>query len=198
MKKIIYFAGLIFLFIFSSCSLNYGDKKEQKFDKMPNFVFKSAYLDRYEKGKLDLRINFKNLEIYDAEKIWAGETVHFSQFDKEANKKKFKNNLAPVESKGYAGLIKIDDKNNKYFFGDKVFFENVKENLLISGEAFFWNKKDHILYAPENEVVTVKKSDEFSIKGSGFIANTMSREFEFLNSIEGKIKTSSNKEQNND
>ncbi len=186
MKKIILpFITGILIFSTYSCSLNY-ESKEKKFDKMPNFIFKKASLDRYEDDKISLKVNFDNLEIYDSDKIWAGESVHFIKMeDNDSDKKQGKN----IESKGFAGIIKIDEAQNKYFLGKDVFFQDKKEDLLIQGNAFFWDKDKNILYSPKNDIVRVKKGAEFNVKGVGFIANTLSREFEFSNSIEGHIQT---------
>ncbi len=188
-KLIGFFIALLFL---NSCSLNYGDK-EKKFGKRPNFIFENSTLDRYEGNKLSLRVNFTTLEIYDTEKIWTGEKIYFLQVDKNADKTDNLKNGIPAESKGFAGLIKIDDKNEKYFLGNGVFFEDVKQNINISGEAFFWDKQNNILYATKGDTVSVKKGKEFFIQGKGFIANTRSREFEFTESIKGTIKNEEEK-----
>jgi len=77
-----------------------------------------------------------------------------------------------------------------------IFFEDLKEGLMISGDAFFWNKNENLLYGVEDGSVKVKRGDELYISGSGFIANTLSKEFEFLNSIEGKIQTKNEENEN--
>ncbi len=191
MRKQFIILALIIINLFTySCSLNYGGK-EKKFDKMPNFVLKNTNLDRYEENKITMKVSFNELEIYDSDKLWAGKKVYFVKLDKDKaivrNKKDSKKEA--VEAKGYAGLLKIDEKNNKYFLGEKVFFENIPEELIISGTAFFWNKEENILYSSQNDTITIKKGDEFKLKGSGFIANTISREFEFANTVEGEITT---------
>nr|WP_303932607.1 hypothetical protein [Treponema denticola] len=174
-----------------SCSLNYS-KEAQNFEKKPNFVFKNANLDQYEENSLNLRINFMELEIYDSDRIWAGKNLRFFKIDK----KSFESGNPEAELKGRAGIIKIDEKNNQYFLGQKVFFEDLKEGLMISGDAFFWNKNENLLYGVEDGSVKVKRGDELYISGSGFIANTLSKEFEFLNSIEGKIQTKNEENEN--
>ena len=181
----------IFAIISFSCSLHYS-KEAQNFEKKPNFVFKNANLDQYEDSVLNLRVNFTELEIYDSDKIWVGKNLRFFKTDKKSLGKE----RLEAELKGRAGIIKIDEKNDNYFLGQKVFFDDLKEGLIISGEAFFWDKKGNILYGVENDSVTVKRGDELYISGSGFIANTLSKEFEFLNSIEGKIQTKNEEKEN--
>ncbi|UTC64259.1 hypothetical protein E4O00_10535 [Treponema sp. OMZ 788] len=188
--QIFVIASIIAIISFS-CTLNYS-KEAKNFEKKPNFIFKNANLDQYEDAALNLRINLMELEVYDSDKVWAGKNLRFFKIDK----KSLGSGRPEAELKGRAGIIKIDEKNNNYFLGQKVFFEDVKEGLTISGEAFFWNKKENILYGVEDNRVTVKKGDEFYISGAGFIANTLSKEFEFLNSIEGKIQTENEEKEN--
>lgn len=169
--------------ISGSCTLNYSGEAKN-FKKKPNFVFKNTNLDRYEDNALTLRIHSGILEVYDADKIWAGENVSFFKMNGNGAEES-------VELKGGAGIIKIDENNDKYFLGKHVFFEDVNEKIVISGDAFFWDKTADILYGTANGTVQVEKTGEFSVKGSGFIANTLSRTFEFANSVSGSIETDS-------
>jgi len=191
-KAQILITASISVIISFSCSLNYS-KEAQNFKKKPNFVFKNANLDKYEENSLNLRINFAELEVYDSDEIWAGKNLRFFKIDK----KSLKNEKLEAELKGRAGIIKIDEKNNKYFLGQKVSFQDLKEGLIISGEAFFWDKNENLLYGTEDGIVTVKQGDELYIRGAGFAANTLSKEFEFLQSIEGDIKTKIEEENKN-
>lgn len=171
-----------------SCTLNYSGEAK-KFKKKPNFVFKNANLDRYEQNSLSLKVNFEVLEIYDSDKIWAGEKISFIKLKKPENEEKIQEEL-----KGSAGVIKIDEKENKYFLGKNVAFEDLKENISILGDAFFWDKNANILYGTENGIVSVKKGLELSIRGTGFAADTLSRKLEFSKSVEGLIETEKDKE----
>ena len=171
-----------------SCTLNYSGEAK-KFKKKPNFVFKNTNLDRYEGDSLSLRINSGALEIYDTDKVWAGESVSFFKMSgtKEGTQEQ-------IELRGAAGLIKIDEADDKYFLGNGVSFEDVKEKIIISGDAFYWDKSAGLLYGTASGRVKVEKSGEFSLKGSGFIANTLSRKFEFTNSVSGSIETETKNE----
>lgn len=183
-KAILLFIASIYTIISFSCTLNYS-KEAQNFEKKPNFVFKNANLDQYEDSIINLRVNLKELEIYDSDKVWAGKDLVFFKIDK----KSVDGDKLQAELKGRAGIIKIDEKNNKYFLGKKVFFEDIKEGIVISGDAFFWDKNENILYGTENGPVSLKQGNELYISGVGFIANTLSKEFEFVKSIQGNIET---------
>ena len=171
-----------------SCTLNYS-KEAKIFEKKPNFVFKNSNLDRYEEDSLSLRISSGALEIYDTDKVWAGEVVSFFKMNgkKEGTQEQ-------IELRGSAGLIKIDEGDNKYFLGSGVSFEDLKEKIVISGDAFYWDKTAGLLYGTADGTVKVEKLGEFSVKGSGFIANTLSRKFEFTSSVSGSIETETKNE----
>lgn len=193
LSKIIKIFIIVIISIISlSCTLNYT-RDVEKVEKRPNFVFKNSNLDRYEENSLNFTINFESLEIYDKDEVMTGETVAFIKINSSIYNKS--NNLNDaIESKGSAGIIKIDEKNHKYFMGNNVLVEDIKEKLKISGEAFFWDKNTNILFAPKSSTVTVKKGDEINIVGQGFIANTSSREFEFSDKVLGDIITKTKEE----
>ncbi|MGF7109593.1 hypothetical protein [Treponema pedis] len=194
-RKIIKIFIISFIGIISfSCTLNYS-KEAEFFEKKPNFVFKNSNLDRYEENSLNLKINFDKLEIYDTDKIWAGEKITFVKINSKTDEENKSDGKREKLSgyKGSAGIIKIDEKNEKYFLGGKVFFEDIKEGVAISGEAFFWDKTSGVLYGSKEGRVSVKKGEELDITGEGFIANTVSREFEFSSVVSGNILTASEK-----
>lgn len=193
LNKLVCFFICACFFIFS-CSLNYGDKKKG-FDKKPNFVFINSNLDKYEKNSISLKIIFDKLEIYDEDKVWAGENVEFIRIEKDKyDNPKFDGKEIVPASKGYAGIIKIDESKNKYYLGKNVFFQDMQEGVEISGQAFFWDKTENILYAPDGEKVSVKRKSELDIQGAGFSANTLSREFEFNNTVTGVMSNDFDKE----
>ncbi len=181
-----------------SCTLNYS-KEAKLFEKKPNFIFKKSSLDRYEENSLALQVNFDTLEIYDADKIWAGEKIYFVKVDSKQSEEKTKTPLEILpEYKGFAGILKIDEKSEKYFLGSGVSFEDIKDGLMISGDAFFWDKTASILYGSKTGTVSVKKGNELTVKGKGFIANTLSREFEFTAPVSGSISAASEKKEDTD
>jgi len=109
----------------------------------------------------------------------------FYKKEKEIYNKKniiaVKYSLGDKDDEKYDEKVKISSEiRNKIY-------EELKEGLMISGEAFFWNKNENLLYGVEDGSVTVKRGDELYISGEGFIANTLSKEFEFLNSIADNV-----------
>lgn len=166
-----------------SCSIDYGNT-QRELEKRPNIVFKNIKVDRYEQSKAQLVVECERLEMYTKDKTWVGKNIEFVQFEKNTQNDEFL---------GKAGLILVDNQNEEYFLSDSVEFNAKKDKLKISSPALYWMKKESLLASPHNALVSIEKEGEMSIKGSGFIANTSSKEFELTNEISGEIDTSEEK-----
>ena len=177
-KKQVSTIVLIILFLVS-CSIDYGNN-QRKLEKSPNIVFKDIKVDRYEENNTQLAIECERLEMYTKDKIWVGKNIEFVQFEKNTDIDEFL---------GKAGLILINNQDEEYFLSESVEFNAKKEKLKISSPALYWIKKESYLASPHDALVSIEKENEMSIKGSGFIANTSSKEFELTNQIEGEIET---------
>ncbi|MGP1439459.1 MAG: LPS export ABC transporter periplasmic protein LptC [Treponema sp.] len=171
---------ILIMFFLISCSIDYGNN-QRNLEKMPNIVFKNIKLDRYEQNNTQLAVECERLEMYAKDKTWVGKNIEFVQFEK---------NTSNDEFLGKAGLVLIDNQNEEYFLSEDVEFNAKKDKLKISSSALYWVKKESLLASPHDALVSIEKENEMSIKGSGFIANTSSKEFELSNEIEGEIDTS--------
>jgi len=175
-KKQVLYLALITFFSFS-CSIDYGRMKETG-EKRPNIVFKNIKVDRYESASASLLLSCERLEMYSKDKLWVGKNLEFKQLEK---------NTGDDEFRGKAGLSLIDEQKDEYFLGESVKFESIKDKLTIEAPSLYWIKGEHILTSSENDIISIEKEDEMSIKGSGFIANTASKEFELKHQVEGII-----------
>ena len=174
-KQVLYLS--LNTFISFSCSIDYGRMKETG-EKRPNIVFKNIKVDRYESASASLLLSCERLEMYSKDKLWVGKNLEFKQLEK---------NTGDDEFRGKAGLSLIDEQKDEYFLGESVKFESIKDKLTIEAPSLYWIKAEHILTSSENDIISIEKEDEMSIKGSGFIANTASKEFELKHQVEGII-----------
>ena len=172
--------SVILVFFSISCSIDYGNS-QRDLEKRPNIVFKNIKVDRYEQNNSQLEVKCERLEMYTKDKIWVGKDIEFVQFEKNTNNDEFL---------GKAGLILIDNQKEEYFLSNSVEFNSKKDKLNISSPALYWIKKESLLASPYDALVSIEKENEMSIKGSGCIANTSSKEFELTRQIEGEIDTS--------
>ncbi|MGP1437890.1 MAG: LPS export ABC transporter periplasmic protein LptC [Treponema sp.] len=177
-KKQVSLIALI-MFFSISCSINYGSS-QRELEKRPNIVFKNIKVDRYEQNNTQLAVKSERLEMYSKDKMWVGKNIEFVQFEKNTNNDEFL---------GKAGLILIDNQKEEYFLSNTVEFNSKKDKLKITSPSLYWMKKESLLASPHDAFVSIEKENEMSIKGSGFIANTSSKEFELTHEIEGEIDT---------
>lgn len=73
------------VFLLISCSFNYQELPEQT-TLHPDMIFANVTLKRYSNALPDLTVYAKELEMYDEEKIWAGKTIIFVQYDEKTQK----------------------------------------------------------------------------------------------------------------
>ena len=168
---------LFFCLLPLACSFNYRDTPEQ-ITAQPDMIFSNITLKRYNQGVPDLTVHAQKLEMYDEEKIWAGERISFVQYDEKTQKKTMK---------GETGLLYIDEKTSEYLLGDNVFFHLIEDDFSVRSAALIWKKKEYLLAAPAGETVTVNQKDEAIIEGKNFVAHTATKEFSFNRESSGSI-----------
>lgn len=171
-----------------SCSIDYGRGKSVG-ERRPNIVFTNINVDRYENAEPSLLVFCERLEMYSKDKMWAGKSFEFRQLEKHTQNNEFL---------GKAGLALIDNQKEEYLLGDDVEFISIKDKLSISAPSLYWIKKESILSSPKDDVVSIVKEGEMSIRGSGFVAHTSSKEFELKNQVEGVIDTEKKEEERKD
>ncbi|MGP1577392.1 MAG: LPS export ABC transporter periplasmic protein LptC [Treponema sp.] len=142
-------------------------------------IFENVTLRRYVKAQPDLHVQAGLLEMYDAEKIWAGKTITFIRYDEQT----LTENL-----KGTAGILYIDEKAEEYYLGEDVHCHLIADDFFVRSPALFWKKKEHILAAPSNAAVSVKQGEDISVEGTNFVANTATKAFMFATAPSGYIR----------
>ncbi|PIE97943.1 MAG: hypothetical protein CR988_05475 [Treponema sp.] len=135
------------------------------------------------------------LENYVDDRVSAGRGLYFINYN--LNEKPNDNNEYPVKIKGRIGSILFDEKNNEFFLGDSVFLKIAKEDLTISAPMLFFNRNKHVVSAPAESTVEIKKGYDLIISGKGFVANTLSKNFVFKSAKGIVSKTPENTETEN-
>ena len=165
------------VFLLISCSFNYQELPEQT-TLHPDMVFAIVTLKRYSNALPDLTVYAKELEMYDEEKIWAGKTIIFVQYDEKTQKESMK---------GETGILYIDEKSEEYSLGGTVFFHLIEDDFSVRSPALIWKKKENLLAAPSDETVIINQKDEIVIEGKSFAAHTAAKEFTFSGGSTGTI-----------
>lgn len=167
--------------LLNSCSFNYKDSLGTM-DVVPDMIMNDASIDRYENATVSLTFNAKTIEMYDADQIWAAEDISFIQYSKDSS--------GTVEAEGRAGLMLVDNKEEIYTLGKEAFFQTKTDNLILKAENIRWSRKTSRLSGSKTEEVEIQKDEGTAIHGIGFFADTLSRAYEFDQSVSGQIQKS--------
>jgi hypothetical protein len=171
-------ALIAFSIPFLSCSFNYTDGLDGA-KAYPDMEMSGVSLSRYEDARVSLVLSAGVLELYDSDKVWAGTDIAFTQYAKDKDGK--------VESEAQAGLVLIDDGASLYSLGDDVRFHVVKDDISVEAPELQWAKKTNRLSGSDSGEVEIREGDGTVLKGVGFFADTLSREYWFSNAVSGDM-----------
>ncbi len=167
-------ALLCVFFTLTACSFNYSEGSGSSVP--PDMTFSRTKATRYSDGKKTMEITAESLEIYNPEKIWAGERISFTEYQE--------NGKEPNSSS--AGLMLLDEKNEVYTLGDGVVFNLPEDNMKVKAGDLRWNKKEGFLSSPVDGSVEIE-SGGITAGGTGFFADTKDRTYRFSRAVSGKM-----------
>lgn len=171
--------GVIFCaLLFFSCTLDYDQTSGAK-DTVPELVFQDAVFQSYEEGKIKSQLSGSVLEQYKSTGAFYGKNVEFSTWNSSTGEK---------EAQGSCGLLQADSKTNDYAMFDGIQVKDYKRGIEINAQKIKWNGKTEQLTSGRNDFVTLKR-DDIEVKGMGFSASGISRQFSFEEQVSGKIIT---------
>ena len=174
---------LLFLSLLSfSCSLKYRENIDVG-DRVPEFVFEDSSMVRYEDNKPTFEMSAEVLEQYNGNKESYGKNVNFSARDKKGQ----------VTTEGSCGILYVDSDNKVYELYDDIELNNLEEKTRFYADVLRWNEKSEQLTSGRGNMVKIEKDDTI-IRGSGFSASGISKQFSFRGNVTGDIETSDDKE----
>ncbi len=166
--------------VLSSCSFNYGAGPGAE-DPYPEMILTGVVAERYESAAVSLEFSADVLEIYDEDRLWAANGARFTQFDAPGS--------SAVESEASASVLIVDDKNGVYSLGGEVRFSVASEGIVFSAPALRWTKETHRLVGAVDGEVTVEEDDGTVIRGRGFFADTLRRDYDFSGPVSGTLSS---------
>jgi hypothetical protein len=119
------------------------------------------------------------LEMYDSDGVWAGEGVSFTQYSKD--------DADGIEAEGSAGFLLVNQDEEVYSLGDGISFHLLTDDLFFTANDLQWTKKAHRLSGSANGEVSIEESDGSVIRGTGFVADTLARVYEFSDPVSGQL-----------
>lgn len=166
------------LCLLSSCTFNYSDGTGLG-PAIPDMVLTDVSAQRYEDAKLSMVLSADMLEMYDTDGVWAGENVSFVQYSGDTPDE--------VEAEGSAGFLLVDQDEEVYSLGEDISFHLLTDDLFFTANDLQWTKKAHRLSGSANGEVAIEESDGSIIRGTGFVADTLARVYEFSDPVSGQL-----------
>ena len=182
MKKSSRISSLILIILSTSCSLKYQETVAVE-DRVPELIFEESHMTRYEENKPTFEMNAELMEQYKDNKESYGKNISFTSRNKNGD----------VTTEGSCGVLYIDNDNKVYELYDNIELDNHEENMKFYADVLRWNEKTEQLTSGRGNMVKVQKDDTI-IRGSGFSASGISKEFSFRGNVTGNIETKDSEE----
>ena len=182
----IFFTVIVYVFslalLLSACSLKYEDVVEVS-EKVPELVFKGTEMTRYEDKKITMQVKAETLEQYKATSETYAKNVEFSSYENEE-----------LSTDGSCGFMYLDTSKEIYELYDDIRLFNHKENINFYAEVLRWNARNEQLTSGRGDIVRIETKDT-SIRGSGFSASGVGKDFSFRGNVTGNIDTDKEEKQ---
>lgn len=146
--------------------------------QIPEFVFRNATVTKYENNSQTLKLSAAIVEQYkDNGSIYA-KSASFKTFDSEETE----------ETSGSCNYISANIDKKIYAMFGNINLELQKQNTRLIAERLKFDKNSEQITSSYEDDVSLKKED-LEITGKGFRASALGKNFDFSNSISGKILT---------
>lgn len=175
LKRIIYFLGSIFLL--ASCSLKYDDTLDVG-SRIPELIFQDTVMTRYEDNEVTVEMNAEVLEQYKKSSESFAQNVEFISYNDDGE----------IDTEGSCGYLFTDTKKEIYELYDDIELYNRSENTNFFANVLRWNAKTEQLTSGRGDMVRIEKEDAI-IRGTGFSASGISKDFSFRGTVSGDIET---------
>lgn len=158
-----------------SCSFDYSEAEwEQQGEETPGLIIHNFRHTVVKNGKKAAEITAEKALDYRESNVIELYNVHFIEIDKDksiireatAEKGKFNRNTEDIDT---SGQVKIID---------------FSQDFTLEGKDLKYFKNKHSIEAPQEAEVSIQK-DQYSIRGTGFFADTRELNVKFSNNPEG-------------
>ena len=170
-----FFIICIFSYLLLSCSFDYGQSDGSDPDQ-PDIVMETVEYVRIRTGNPQARFSAERAERYEERQIMELRNFTFEQFGQYGEE---------VNAYGRAGAASVDIDSGDIRMAEGVRIEVESEDIIIETLSLFWNDKERILSAGENEEVTIYQASGTDFIGIGFEANARNRTWEFTGGVRG-------------
>ena len=137
---------------------------------------------RYEDQKPSLEVEAGMLEQYKNSNETYGKDISFISYDKEGK----------TETEGSCGIIFADTGKKVYELYDNISVYKKQKKMRFYANVLKWDGRTEQLTSGRSDMVKIEKDDTI-MRGSGFTASAISKNFSFRGNITGTIETTDDK-----
>ncbi|MGI5070989.1 LPS export ABC transporter periplasmic protein LptC [Treponema pectinovorum] len=182
LKKVILLWSISFFFV--ACSLNYGNEKDFE-SIVPEFTFEDAVFKRYADNSLRMDLEVQKLEQYKSDGSAYAKNAKFKTFKEDGSH----------DTEGSCSLLALNITDKKYSLFDEIKINVESEELTITAQALHFDANSEQLTGGLDQIVQIKRKGTV-LKGKGFSASGVSKNFKFLSDVSGIVYDTSNENSN--
>jgi len=175
MKKIEILSGCIILFLFLSCSFDYGEN-EFSGEEQPGLIMENVEYVRVRSADPKARFQAERAERYENQGVMRIQNLTFEQYGSHGSE---------VNAHGSAGYASVQIDSGDIYMDKNVRIDATTEDIIIETYQLEWRDKPHVLSTPEENEVNISKENGTSFTGTGLYVETRSRQFEFKSYVNG-------------
>jgi hypothetical protein len=151
-----------------SCTFKYGEEGEP--EERARLAMIGTEYTRMIAGEMEAKVFAGLAERWDDREMFVLEDFYFEYYG---------GNEKELDTTGGAGKGTFDLTTNDMVLFNGVFIRVASEEMEIGADKLFWNDKDKMLTAAENEDVYVKREDGSQMRGKGFWAYSVTKSWAF-------------------
>lgn len=175
MKKIEILAGCIILFLFFSCTFDYGEK-EASGEEQPGLIMENVEYMRVRAADPKARFQAERAERYEKQGVMRIQNMTFEQYGGRGKE---------VNALGSAGYASVEIESGDIFMDQNVRIEVETEDIIIETYQLEWKDEPHILSTPEGNEVNISQDNGTSFTGTGLYVEARRHQWEFKGYVNG-------------
>jgi len=175
MKKIEIFIGCIILFLFFSCTFDYGEK-EPSGEEQPGLIMENVEYVRVRSSDPKARFLAQRAERYEKQGVMRIQNLTFEQYGDRGKE---------INALGSAGYASVEIESGDIFMDQNVRIEVETEDIIIETYQLEWKDEPHTLSTPEENEVNIFQDNGTSFTGTGLYVEARRHQWEFKGYVSG-------------
>jgi LPS export ABC transporter protein LptC len=175
MNKTGILTGCFILFLFLSCSFDYGEKEPSE-EEQPGLIMENVEYIRVRSSDPRARFKAERAERYEKQGVMRIQNMTFEQYGARGTE---------INALGNAGYASVDIQSGDIFMDQNVRIDVETEDIIIETFQLEWRDEPHVLSTPEENEVNIYQDNGTSFTGIGLYVETRTRKWDFKGEVGG-------------